>query len=58
LAWQRGVPDQRRGLGGVPQRSSAVRFPAVAPELEMSWALPGMASPAPFTVQTCAASQE
>ncbi|KAK1692608.1 hypothetical protein QYE76_009305 [Lolium multiflorum] len=58
LAWQRGVPDQRRGPGGVPQRSSAVCLPAAALVLEKSWALPGMASPAPFTVQTSPASQQ
>ncbi|KAK1670775.1 hypothetical protein QYE76_058934 [Lolium multiflorum] len=58
LPWQRGVPDRRRGPGGVPQRSSAVCLPAAAPELEKSWALPGMASPAPFTVQTSPASQQ
>ncbi|KAK1616776.1 hypothetical protein QYE76_022293 [Lolium multiflorum] len=58
LAWQRGVPDQRRGPGGAPQHSSAVCSPAAAPELEKTWALPGMASPAPLIVQTSPVSQQ
>ncbi|KAK1694840.1 hypothetical protein QYE76_011537 [Lolium multiflorum] len=57
LAWRRGVPDRRRGPGGAPSSSLGVGVAAPAPAPEKSWALPGMGSPAPLTVQTASGSQ-
>ncbi|KAK1663482.1 hypothetical protein QYE76_051641 [Lolium multiflorum] len=59
LPWQRGVPDRRRGPGGVSSVAcGGERFPsAPAPAPEKRWALPVVGSPAPLTVQTAAASQ-
>ncbi|KAK1698010.1 hypothetical protein QYE76_014707 [Lolium multiflorum] len=53
--WQRGVPDRRRGPGGAMLRSAAVRSAecaGAAPAPEKMGPLPGVASPAPLTIQT------
>ncbi|KAK1667747.1 hypothetical protein QYE76_055906 [Lolium multiflorum] len=57
FAWQRGVPDRRRGPGGTVSAFLGVSsFSATAaPAPGKTWALPGVASPAPL-VQTTAAA--